>query len=118
MAFHSKAIIHAIDPNPKFVEIARQMHKHAGLQDRIIIHQGTIQSEVNTLKKEGPFDLIFIDHLKHLYMPDFKFLESEGLIRKGTVIVADNIIYPGSPDYLEHFKKNDLYDSTLYHSYV
>lgn len=39
-------------------------------------------------------------------------------MRKGTVIVGDNIIYPGSPDYLAFFKQSELYDSTLYHSFV
>jgi catechol O-methyltransferase len=62
--------------------------------------------------------MIFIDHLKGLYLPDFKFMESSGLIKKGTVVIGDNIICPGSPDYHEHFKQNNQYDSTLFHSYV
>ncbi len=44
MAFFSKAVIHAVDPNPNFVQIAKQIHQHAGLGYRITIHQGTIQS--------------------------------------------------------------------------
>jgi hypothetical protein len=39
-------------------------------------------------------------------------------MRKGTVVIGDNIIYPGSPDYLAYFRQNDSYDSTLYHSYL
>lgn len=41
-----------------------------------------------------------------------------GIIPKGSVIIGDNIICPGAPDYLEYFKNNSDYKSTLYHSYV
>ncbi len=100
------------------VKIASRLHQHCGLQTRITIHTGTIQSEEQFIKSHGPFDLIFIDHLKNLYLPDFRWLEERGSIAKGTVVIGDNIIYPGSPAYLDHFKQNELYDSVLYHSYL
>ena len=31
-------------------------------------------------------------------MKDFKFLEEEGIIQKGTTIIADNVICPGVPE--------------------
>ena len=63
-------------------------------------------------------DFILIDHWKNLYMPDFKLLESYGIIKKGTVVVGDNMINPGAPDYLEHFKTREDYDSVLYWAHV
>jgi catechol O-methyltransferase len=45
-------------------------------------------------------------------------LEQLGAVKKGTVVIGDNIICPGSPDYLKHFKENTDFDSTLYHSYL
>lgn len=118
LAHYSKAVVHSIEPEPIFVEVARTIHDHAGMKDRIFIHQGTIQSEIEAIKKEGPFDMVFIDHEKSLYLPDFKFIESAGLIRKGTVVVGDNMIRPGSPDYLQHFKESKDYDSILYRSFL
>ena len=70
------------------------------------------------IKENGPFDLIFIDHHKAYYLSDFKLIEANGGIRKGTVIVGDNIIYPGTPDYLAFFKTTNEYDSILYHTYL
>jgi predicted O-methyltransferase YrrM len=29
-------------------------------------------------------------------------MEELGLLRKGTVVVADNVVYPGAPGYLEY----------------
>ena len=79
-------------------------------------HLGTIQDHEATIRKHGAFDMIFIDHWKELYLKDLKWLEECGAIKKGTVVVGDNIITPGSPDYLAYFKANKNYDSTLYHS--
>jgi len=53
-----------------------------------------------------------------LYLDDFLKLEKYGVIKKGTIVIGDNIITPGSPDYLAHFKENSDYDSVLEHSYV
>lgn len=79
---------------------------HAGIADRIKIHIGTVQSQHQFIKDHGKFDAIFIDHLKNLYLSDFKVLESYGVIQKGTVLIGDNIIYPGSPDYLKYFQES------------
>lgn len=56
--------------------------------------------------------------MKKLYLEDFHRIEKAGGIKKGTVVVGDNIIYPGAPDYLAYFQKCPDYDSTLYHSYL
>lgn len=53
-----------------------------------------------------------------MYLDDFLKLEKYGVIKKGTIVIGDNIITPGSPDYLAHFKDNADYDSVLEHSYV
>jgi catechol O-methyltransferase len=118
MAYESTAIVHTIEPNEEYAGIAHRIHQHAGLADRIIIHIGTVQSQADFIKSHGKFDFIFIDHLKDLYLKDFNELEGFGVIGKGTVIVADNIIYPGSPSYLKYFQENNQYDSILYHSYL
>ena len=44
MAAASKAHIHSIEPNNLVASIASKLHQHCGLQTRITIHHGTIQS--------------------------------------------------------------------------
>ena len=66
-------------------------------------------------------DFVFIDHWKNVYLRDLQLLETHGLLRKGTVIVADNIIYPGVPEYLQYVTTSEKYqtetfDSTLEYS--
>ena len=73
-AFLSKAKIHTFDPNEETTAIAQKVHQHAGLQDLIVCHVGTIQTEETFIKEHGPFDMIFIDHWKDLYLSDLKWL--------------------------------------------
>ena len=37
---------------------------------------------------------------------------------KDTIVVGDNIVRPGCPDYLEYLKNNENYESVLYHTYL
>ena len=41
-----------------------------------------------------------------MYLPDFLLLEKYGLITQGSVIVSDNALYPGCPDFLKFLQKN------------
>ena len=51
-------------------------------------------------KEEGKqIDFLFIDHVKHLYLSDLKLALELQILAKGCVVVGDNILYPGSPDY-------------------
>lgn len=39
--------------------------------------------------------LLFLDHCKDCYLPDLKSAEAMGLVGLGSVVVADNVKYPG-----------------------
>jgi predicted O-methyltransferase YrrM len=111
-------VVHTIEPNHIFAYIAHQIHQHAGLANRIVIHLGILQNLEEFVKEHGQFDFILIDHETENYLKDFKELERLGAIRQTTTIFADNIISPpGTPDYHEFMRHNAYYDSTLYYSY-
>lgn len=107
-----------IEINPNYAQIARRIHEHAGLENIIRIHVGTVETSPEAITQAGPFDLVFIDHVKRLYISDLLLLESYGMVKQGTVVAGDNIVCPGAPEYLEHMKNSPHYDSTLYHSYL
>jgi predicted O-methyltransferase YrrM len=77
--------------DPKHAEVARSNLARAGLADRAEVITGRA---LDTLPKLlGPFDFVFIDADKHSY-PDY-FRWAVKLSRKGTVIVADNVVRDG-----------------------
>ena len=79
----------SIEYDPVAAEVAGATIAHAGLADRVDLHHGDSAAVIPTLGT--PFDLVFIDHWKDLYLRDLKALEANGLLRKGSVVVADNV---------------------------
>lgn len=73
-------------------KVARENFNYAGLSNRIEVRVGLAIDLLRQLilKKEGPFDLIFLDADKETY-PDYLEPLIE-LSRPGTVILSDNLI--------------------------
>ncbi|KAJ8256751.1 hypothetical protein COCON_G00189030 [Conger conger] len=59
-------------------------------------------------------DFVFMDHWKRCYLPDLQLLEGSGLLGKGTVILADNVVFPGAPNFLRHVKRSGLYEHRVH----
>ncbi|CAF1307821.1 unnamed protein product [Adineta steineri] len=115
------ALLISIECNSESAEIARSLFEHAGVTDRIKTIVDYTNNVIPRLNKDfnvDSFDLIFIDHFKDHYLRDFKMLEDAGLIKSGTMIVTDNVIWPGAPDYLEYVQNNPNYSTTLRESTV
>jgi catechol O-methyltransferase len=111
------ALIISIEADPQSAEIARRIHEYADVSDRIKIVNEYTDKIIPRLSKDfniDSFDLIFIDHHKDIYLRDLKLLEEVGLIKSGTMIVADNVITPGAPDYLEYVRNNPNYTTTFH----
>jgi catechol O-methyltransferase len=49
-----------------------------------------------------PFDLILMDHWKAEYTQDLNRLEKLGFVGKGSIVIADNVVFPGAPEYLNY----------------
>ena len=85
--------------------LARQFIDHAGLSDVITVVQGRL-TDGKVLEEQSrradvvePFDFVFIDHDKSAYLEDLKYLMDMKLVVSGSVVVADNILFPGVPEY-------------------
>jgi catechol O-methyltransferase len=87
--------------------IARRMVEHAGAADRVTIVLGTLGDGGTTLARlreahgftPGCLDVAFIDHDKDVYVPDLERILDAGWLHPGSVVVADNVGFPGAPEY-------------------
>lgn len=105
--------------NPDYAAIARQIIAYAGLQDKVILVEGPSGDLIPKMKQQHgikSFDFVFLDHWKDRYVPDTKLLEECGLLRKGTVLLADNVICPGTPEYLKYVRNDPRYESRYFKS--
>lgn len=110
--------LYSIEPNMKHVAYTTTILDHCGLKNKVTILYDTLSKKIKEIKeiyKVPYFDLVFLDHIKDMYLPDFILLEENGLITEGSVIVSDNALYPGCPDFLEFLTRNqDKYQSIAY----
>nr|XP_035960113.1 catechol O-methyltransferase isoform X2 [Halichoerus grypus] len=116
-----------IEINPDYAAITQQMLDFAGLQDRVCCRPrvtvvvGASQDFIPQLKKKydvDTLDMVFLDHWKDRYLPDTLLLEECGLLRKETVLLADNVIFPGTPDFLAYVRGNSRFECTHFTSYL
>ena len=85
----------------------------AGVGNRVEIIIGVASDMLPEVAKKVPHaDLIFEDHGKQCYTPDLKLMESLGMVVPGTWVVADNVVHPGAPGFLEHLVPENGYAST------
>lgn len=85
-----------LEAEPKHAEVARANFVAAGLDDRVEVRVGLAQDTLPQLVSEqrGPFDLVFIDADKPGYPDYFKWALT--LSRRGSVIIADNVVRDGA----------------------
>ena len=85
-----------LEYDPKHAEVARANFVRAGVDGLVDLRVGPALETLPILaaEKGGPFDLIFIDADKESYAEYFKW--ALRLSRRGTVIIADNIIRKGA----------------------
>jgi predicted O-methyltransferase YrrM len=85
-----------LEADPKHAEVARRNFAGAGVESKVELRLG---KALDTLPKvasdgRGPFDMFFIDANKS-NMPEY-FEWSLKLARKGSVIIADNVVREGA----------------------
>jgi catechol O-methyltransferase len=111
----SYARLYSIELSPANADIARRIWDHAGVGDRatvVVGHLGDGGSTLDRLHAEHGFasrsiDFVFIDHDKAAYLPDLQRILSQGWLHPRSVVVADNVKFPGAPEYRAYMKKQE-----------
>jgi catechol O-methyltransferase len=102
------AKVYSVELAEANAEVARRIWAHAGIDDRVTCVVGTIGDgrTLDALASEhgfaaGKLDFLFIDHDKGAYLPDLQSFLDRGWLHRGSIVVADNMLIPGSPKYRE-----------------
>lgn len=98
--YAKESVIDTIELNEERYNEAKENIKNIGIEDRINIYLGNAVEILPTLNEK--YDVIFIDANKGKY-PVF-LQEAIRLSKKGSIIIADNILYKGyvMSDYNNH----------------
>ena len=105
-------------------EVARRIWAHAGVADRVTCVVGTIGDGGTTLdalgSAPGELDVLFIDHDKSAYLSDLQAILERGWLRRGAIVVADNVRIPGAPAYRAYMREQQgaLFDTFEHRTHV
>ena len=94
-----------IEASPAHAEVVRALVDYAGVSERVQVLVGLSENllpKAAELLGTGGADFVFMDHAKECYLPDLLAAERLGILRRGSVLVADNVVYPGAPGFLPH----------------
>ncbi|GLJ33512.1 hypothetical protein SUGI_0673990 [Cryptomeria japonica] len=97
--------------NPDNCIITRQIIEHAGLSSKVVVVEGKFNERLDIAKKfleemNSPhFDLVFNDHWKDRYMPDYLLLKENAILGNGSRVCADNMgAIMGPADFRKYVK--------------
>ncbi|KAL1902419.1 hypothetical protein Sste5346_001399 [Sporothrix stenoceras] len=101
--------VYTFELDPANAQIARDFAKAAGRESQITVFEGPGDESLNKLVANGTLpkgsvDAVFIDHWEPRYKPDLQLCEELGVLRVGSLVIADNTDFPGAPDYVAYVK--------------
>ncbi|KZT27293.1 S-adenosyl-L-methionine-dependent methyltransferase [Neolentinus lepideus HHB14362 ss-1] len=92
--------------SPKHAEVAKKNIEHAGLSSKVKILVGPAAESLAKMDPSQKFDFVFMDADKAGYPVYLEFCKT--LVRKGGVIIIDNIVRDGGVSDLSITDNNDL----------
>ena len=107
--------VYSVEFSAANAALARRIIEHAGMGDRSTIVVGHLGDGGKTLAHlrekcgfaAGTLDFVFLDHDKEVYLSDLQLLLDSGWLHPGSVVVADNVRFPGAPEYRAYMKEQE-----------
>ncbi len=107
--------VYSVEFSAANAALARRIIAHAGRGERSTIVVGHLGDGGKTLEylrekcgfAPGTLDFVFLDHDKNAYLSDLLLLLDRGWLHPGSVVVADNVRFPGAPEYRAYMKEQE-----------
>ena len=101
----------SVDPDNSAIIIASKIVDYAGMSGKISFIKQKAEDAIDGFKDQ--FDFVFIDHAKKRYFPDLILLEKANLLKKDSVVFADNVglFKEDMNEYLKHVRDSGIYYS-------
>jgi catechol O-methyltransferase len=122
------ARLFSVEFSPANAAIARRIWDHAGIGDQLTVVVGTLGdggTTIERLRTEHGFgpervDFVFVDHDKAAYRPDLERILAERWLHPGSIVVADNVRFPGAPEYRDFMEaqQNKTWNTTKHDTHV
>ncbi|KAH7460737.1 Catechol O-methyltransferase [Phytophthora ramorum] len=108
-----KSHYYSFEYSPEFAARVREMVSFAGLDDQVTVIEGAFSEQLHLLQ-DKTVDIYFIDHDKSLYVPDATKILASGTLHPGSLLIADNVLIPGAPEYLAYVDEHPQLQPVLH----
>ncbi|MFI3283274.1 MAG: O-methyltransferase [Rikenellaceae bacterium] len=103
------AELHTYEVDDELESIAASFFERSKHRDKIFHHIGSALDDAPKLGVQ--FDMVFVDGDKREYPEYYNMLMSGGMLKSGSVMIADNILWSGKV--VEPLQKNDKHTRAL-----
>ena len=98
--------ITTLEYDSRTAEIARENIKRAGLADKIQVIEADAKDYLSYLDEDETYDMVFLDGPKAHYL--FMLEDAVRLLKKGGLLVSDNILFKGMTADDGHFARRKV----------
>lgn len=95
-----------LEYNPDMVKTARKNIKKAGLENIITVAEADAKDYLSYIDEDESFDIVFLDGPKAHYL--FMLDDAVRLLKKGGLLISDNILFKGMTADDEHFARRKV----------
>ncbi|KAL8191384.1 UNVERIFIED_CONTAM: hypothetical protein K2H54_073317 [Gekko kuhli] len=112
------ARLYTVEMDARKATVAEKVIRLAGFDDDTVeLIVGPSEEVIPQLKEKHGLlqaDFVFLDHWKRCYLRDLQLLEAHDLLPEGAMVLADNVIFPGAPQFLQYVKACGKYQWKLH----
>lgn len=107
--------VYSVEMDKTCASIARHMIRKAGLEDIVDVVEGEASSALKDLVLKGNLKmdggevgLVLLDHWEKFYVQDIEIMTTQlGLLSEGASVCTDNVLFLGTPDYLQYMTDHE-----------
>ncbi|XP_008064275.1 transmembrane O-methyltransferase isoform X1 [Carlito syrichta] len=109
-----------VERDPRTAAVAEKLIRLAGFDERTVeLIVGSSEEVIPRLRTQYQLrraDLVLLAHRPRCYLRDLQLLEAHALLPAGATVLADHVLFPGAPRFLQYAKSCGRYRCRLHHT--
>ncbi|XP_051881781.1 transmembrane O-methyltransferase homolog [Pristis pectinata] len=116
------ARLYTVEMDERNAAVAEKVIRMAGFDEDTVEQIVRPSDEVIPQFREkfevDKIDFVFMNHWKRCYLRDLQLLEDYNLLREGSIILADNVIFTGAPHFMQYAKSCGKYGWKIHRTHL
>nr|XP_012415663.1 PREDICTED: transmembrane O-methyltransferase isoform X1 [Odobenus rosmarus divergens] len=109
-----------VEWDPRMAAVAEKLIHLAGFDERtvelVVSSSEEVIPRLRTQYQLSRADMVLLAHRPRCYLRDLQLLEAHALLPAGATVLADHVLFPGAPRFLQYAKNCGRYRCRLHHT--